>query len=146
MSERQLENWTPATRSDIDDYVRGVETGVMESATVNSMARVLRRCRILESEVETQHEILDKLPKCWRLVAGKLVQDWLVVPGMRVHYPNCLGGIALATAYEVTADEVLCVLPDACVIRVEAKYIANSPEAAEALAQRSDDANTPTAS
>ena len=37
-------------------------------------------------KIEQLQEIVDKLPKCWRLVDGELVQDVPVVPGMAVHY------------------------------------------------------------
>lgn len=94
--------------------------------------------RVLKQRIERQREILDKLPKCWQLTGGKLVQDCPVVPGMTV-YRQPRDRVLAYVVYAVLDDTITatfgqtgCVLePDNC---------ANSPQAATALRQRSDDA------
>ncbi len=42
------------------------------------------RCHEAADEIERLQATVDKLPKCWRLLDGKLVQDVSVTPGMTI--------------------------------------------------------------
>lgn len=42
----------------------------------------------LRNQLASANATIDRLPKCWRLVDGKLVQDCPVAPGMEVYLPN----------------------------------------------------------
>lgn len=66
---------TAISQSKLDAYRKGVETGVMKSATPNVV-------RALLDEIERLQKIVDKVSKCWRLnEARELVQDALVTIG-----------------------------------------------------------------
>ena len=43
-----------------------------------------RQIRDLKAQLTQRDAVIDKLPKCWRLVDGALVKDCPVVPGMEV--------------------------------------------------------------
>ena len=50
-------------------------------------------CQKLQ-KLERLQGIVDKLPKCWRLKDGKLVQDVLVLPEMTIWYDSPLGVVS----------------------------------------------------
>ncbi len=92
----------------------------------------------LHRRILDQRETLDKLPKCWRLAGGKLVQDCPVVPSDTV----CRDGEAwLVLSISNTGTlQLSCWNDNMHRTAVFGKDCANSPEAAKALAERSDDA------
>lgn len=99
----------------------------------------------MDATITAQREILDKLPKCWQLTAGKLVQDCPVVPGMAVWV--IVDGKILCRNIQTTNRGFFAesgFVPDCpstlkASVKVPAAVCANSPEAAAALAERSDD-------
>ena len=74
--------------------------------------------------------VVDKLPKCWRLVDGELVQDCVVVPSRDAVYYMCDAGLAHVAVEWYKGEWVSSVH---CSVRVS--DCANTPEAAKALAE-----------
>ena len=60
----------------------------MKQQTADS--RVLDDMEWLITEADRLQTIIAKLPKCWRLVNGQLVQDVLIVAGMTAWYLTAL--------------------------------------------------------
>ena len=94
---------------------------------------------------EDLHKIVDKLPKCWRLVDGELVQDCPVVPGENLYaiQPNLYPGVIHPCGFIDLTLEGDDGVPfgrvrtaDGEEFLVSVDYAANSPEAAKALAER----------
>ena len=105
----------------------------------------------LHRRILDQREILNKLPKCWRLASGTLlVQDCPVVPRMRVWLTCEDAGYhgqqrgkpveACVMAVARQGDPICLEWHSGADMDFLADRCANSPEAAEALAARSDDA------
>ena len=73
---------------DLDGLVRNLTADIrsLDPDTVNHtvfmVGEIARNLKEREAKVARLQAIVDKLPKCWRLVEGKLVQDVPVVPGM----------------------------------------------------------------
>ena len=99
------------------------ETDQQEHKLVNEAA----------DEIESQCKILDKLPKCWRFVAGKLVQDCPVVPGGTYYVHDNLEPREFS-ADSFCRDDDGWYFPTNCGC-VSIQDCANSPEAAKALAE-----------
>lgn len=70
-------------------------TEVLGWDTYDYPDQVIREVKVdidqLKAQVKEQAEVIDKLPKCWRLVDGKMVRDVPVVPGMQVWYYSING-------------------------------------------------------
>lgn len=74
-------------------YPYMVNLGMSEGLTSEEQTEWLRgQFRELDAKRYRLQPIVDKLPKCWRLVKGKLVQDAIVLPGMTL-WDRQIGGI-----------------------------------------------------
>jgi len=72
------------TTGDIETHIEthGCEDDVVTIAWCELAAGI----GLLHDQIIHQRETLDKLPKCWALRDGKLVQDCPVVPGMELWF------------------------------------------------------------
>ena len=127
------------TTGDIETHIEthGCEDDVVTIAWCELAAGI----GLLHDQIIHQRETLDKLPKCWALRDGKLVQDCPVVPGMML----------IPTRYNKIGAPRKVAEVDEKAWRFECDHwhwrkgeCANSPESAEALAlQRSEDGQNP---
>ena len=103
----------------------------------------------LHGTIERQRETLDKLPKCWRLLHGKLVQNCPVVPGTTIFARvgiRTSSGMNIGVTGDINSHLVDSVDRENISITRKGHYCcvaagdcANSREAAAALAEGSDD-------
>lgn len=136
------------TRHQIDDRITIITGDIVTQYLADEPSTLLAAITELHERITEQRETLDKLPKCWRLVAGKLVQDCVIVPGMDVWELDPDSGYVQPRQMMVTSIEtnrrVVVSFHGVDQGWYHSDGLFDSREAAEAAAvlERSDDAST----